>query len=84
MFFDVIIRNSKGEDVAIQFLEKLVDDEIVFVPKIEKISDLSDFFAHREIDASGYEVFGENSATLLVGSEIDFVTINNEKFSLKS
>jgi hypothetical protein len=84
LFFDVIIRNSKGEDVAIQFLEKLVDDEIVFVPKIEKISDLSDFFAHREIDASGYEVFGENSATLSVGSEIDFVTINNEKFSLKS
>jgi hypothetical protein len=83
LFFDIIIRNSKEQDVAIQFSERLVGNRIVFVPKIEKISDLSDFFGHREIDANGYEVFGEDRTTLEVGSEIDFVTINNEKFSIK-
>jgi hypothetical protein len=84
LFFDIIIRNTDGQDVAIQYLERLVEDRIVFVPKIEKISDLSAFFGHREINANGYEVFGENRTTLCVGSEIDFVTINNEKFSLNS
>lgn len=84
LFFDIIIRNSKAQDVAIQYEERLVDNAIVFVPKIEKISDLSGFFGHLEIDAHGYEVYTENNTTLKVDSEIDFVTINNEKFSFKA
>nr|WP_321223704.1 M14 family zinc carboxypeptidase [uncultured Psychroserpens sp.] len=83
LFYDIIIRNAKGLDVAIQFIEKLEGDEVVFMPKIEKISNLSDFYAHREINANGYEVFSVGNAVLKVGDEIDFVAINNEKLMIK-
>jgi hypothetical protein len=84
LFYDIIIRNSMNGDVAIQYLEVLRGNEVVFVPKIQKISDLNSFFAHKEIDANGNEVFGANGVVLKVGSEIDFVMINDVKFSLKT
>lgn len=83
LFFDIIIRNTNAQDIAIQYKETLIGSELIFVPKIEQISDLSDFFAHKEIDANGYEVFGENNTMLKVGIEIVFVVINNEIISLK-
>ena len=83
LFYDVIIRNTKGLDIAIQFQEKLINGTINFEPKIEKISDLSKFYAHKELNANGHQVFGKNNTTIEVGNEIDFVTINNEKFLLK-
>ncbi|WP_047546399.1 M14 family zinc carboxypeptidase [Psychroserpens sp. Hel_I_66] len=82
LFYDIIIRNSKRGDVAIQYLEKLVDESIKFVPKIEKISDLNLNFGHKEIDANGNEVFDDDNKLIMEGNEIDFVMINNEKFSL--
>ncbi|MFD2917744.1 M14 family zinc carboxypeptidase [Psychroserpens luteus] len=84
LFFDIIIRNTKEQDIAVQYSERLIEGSIAFVPEIVKISDLSNFFAHRVIDANDYEVFKEDGSVLKVGSEIDFVMINNEKFSLKS
>lgn len=83
LFFDIIIRNTSHNDIAIQFEEKLIEDKVEFVPKIEKISDLSNFYGHKEINANGHEVFGESNTVLKVGNEIVFVLINNEKFSLK-
>ena len=82
LFYDILIKNANGLDVAIQYQEVLMGKDIKFIPKIEKISNLSDFFGHKEIDANGYEVFGENNRPLEVGNEIDFVIINNEKFTL--
>ncbi|MBA6153589.1 M14 family metallopeptidase [Gelidibacter maritimus] len=90
LFFDIIIRNAKlktGEghqvsDIAIQYDEKLEEDRIVFIPKIDKISDLSDFFGHREIDANEQLVFVEDHTELSEGISIDFVWINNKKQSL--
>ncbi|MCD2258973.1 M14 family zinc carboxypeptidase [Psychroserpens luteolus] len=83
LFYDIIIRNTSGLDVAVQFHERLVGGEVKFIPKIEKISDLSDFNAHKELNANGYQVFGENNTTISEGNENDFVVINNEKFLLK-
>ncbi|TXE15653.1 DUF2817 domain-containing protein [Psychroserpens burtonensis] len=82
-FYDIVIRNVKGSDIAIHYLESLVGNVLVFVPKIERISDLSGFFGHKEIDANGSGVFGESCAALKVGDEIDFVMVNDEKFSFK-
>ncbi|WP_299335146.1 M14 family zinc carboxypeptidase [uncultured Psychroserpens sp.] len=82
-FYDIIIRNTNGLDVAVQFQEVLKENSINFVPKIEKISDLKNFYAHKEIDAKGYQVFGKNNTTISEANEIDFVMINNEKFLLK-
>ena len=83
LFYDIIIRNSSNGDIGIQYQERLVDDSIHFVPKIEKISDLSPFFGHNEINASGYEVLTANGEAVEEGNENDFVWINNEKYSLK-
>ncbi|WP_040281999.1 M14 family metallopeptidase [Psychroserpens damuponensis] len=83
LFYDIIIRNTSHRDIAIQYVERLEGSDLVFVPKIEKISDMSHYFAHCERDANGCEVFGENSMALQEGLEIDFVIINKEKLSLK-
>ena len=83
-FYDVIIRNASQGDIAIQYQERLIDGTIHFLPKIEKISNLNAYHSHMSINASGYEVFGANNTAIKEGSEIDFVIVNNEKFSLFS
>lgn len=55
LFFDIVIRNvvnSSQEtiDVAIQYEEQLVSEQIKFIPKVAKVGDLSEFFGHKEID----------------------------------
>src|SRR5690606_3625327 len=90
LFYDIIIRNAKlkiGEkqqilDIAVQYEERLNHDRIIFIPIIEKISDLSGFFGHKEINAKEQFVFLEGSTELEEGLAIDFVWINNKKFSL--
>ena len=82
LFYDIIIRNTKEKDIAIQFYEKIHDGKLKFVPKIEKISNLENFYGHKEINANGYEVFAENGKVISEGNEIVFVEINNDKFLL--
>ncbi|WP_378188178.1 M14 family zinc carboxypeptidase [Aquimarina sp. W85] len=57
LFYDVIIRKARLKDtiidIAVQFTEKLLDDEIKFIPKIAVIGDLNGFFGHRELYAEG-------------------------------
>lgn len=54
LFFDIIIRNVKDVndetvDVAIQYKEVLVEEEVSFVPTIAKIGKLDEYFAHKEL-----------------------------------
>ncbi|MFI1743906.1 M14 family metallopeptidase [Thalassobellus sediminis] len=87
-FYDIIIRNAKngtdGEIVDIAFLyqEKLIDGTINFIPKLEKVENLKAFFGHKEFDAKGLEVYGENNLLAEVSYENVFVILNNEKISL--
>ncbi|GAA3641388.1 M14 family metallopeptidase [Flavivirga jejuensis] len=90
-FFDVIIRNAregnsdeKINDIAIQFQEKLIDNKIELIPKVEKIENLSDFYGHKEINANGFEVFGVNNQLVKTSYENVFVIINHEKILLLS
>jgi len=87
LFFDVIIKNAlynnKLLDIAIQFQEKLIGDTVCFIPKVERIAKLNSFFAHKYLDANNSEVLDGDNNALTVGSEKDFVLINNAKFSLK-
>lgn len=87
LFFDVIIKdalfNDKQVDMAIQYQEKLIDGEVNFIPKIEKIEKLDVFFAHRYIKANGSVVLDEKNKPVIVGYENDFVSINNAKYSVK-
>ncbi|MFD0962493.1 M14 family metallopeptidase [Pseudofulvibacter geojedonensis] len=57
LFYDVIIRDVKGcnensLDVAIQYKEELVDGEVNFIPLVEKVGDLTENFAHKELNAN--------------------------------
>ncbi|WP_138434067.1 M14 family zinc carboxypeptidase [Winogradskyella algicola] len=89
-FYDIIIRNVKLDensneltDIGILYKEELVDKTINFIPTIEVISKLDDFYGHREIDAKGQVVNNHEDKVLEVTNENDFVLINNEKISLK-
>ncbi|WP_179334790.1 M14 family zinc carboxypeptidase [Winogradskyella costae] len=89
-FYDVIIRNVKHKeftslvDIAIQYKELLVDDELKFVPVVVDISKLNSKYGHKEIEANGFIVKTLEDSELILSSEIDFVIINNERISLKS
>ena len=90
LFLDIIIRNvskkqGSGEDevaIGILYEERLVDGRVEFVPIVEKIGDLDGFYAQREIDAKGQEVYNEHGEQLKVNNENVFVIMNNEKISL--
>lgn len=90
LYYDIIIRNAKLKkqgiylilDIAVQYEERLDLDHVVFIPKIEKISDLSRFYGHKEINAHENLVLNVDNKELNEGSEIDFVLINGEKHPL--
>jgi len=78
LFFDVIIRNvvnNDGElfDVAIQYQEVLKEGELLFVPKVAKVGDLTEYFGHHEIE-------GEQNSILINNSQIttDLLKIINK------
>ena len=88
LFYDIIIRNVNCNkngvcSIGIQYQETLVDKKIEFLPKIEIISDLKGFYAHKEINANGYAVLDKNKQPVNEGFANDFVCINNEELSLK-
>jgi hypothetical protein len=87
LFYDIIIRNAEINDelydVAIQYHEKLSNQNIEFVPIVDKISDLKSFFGHKEVDANGCVVLTTSNEPIYEGYENDFVLINHEQFSLK-
>lgn len=90
-FYDVIIRNTKLNndsktvtDIGFLFHEKLVDDKILFVPKVDVIGKLDSFYGHKEIQANNCLTLNEHANKLEIGSENVFVIINNEKISLFS
>lgn len=84
-FFDIIIRNVMDGpefDIGIQYREKLDQNTIKFIPKVEKISNLSKFFAHKVFNANKHKVLSAKGTLISEGIEIDFVEINSKKFSL--
>lgn len=89
LFYDIIIRNARVEangelvDVAVQYQEKLKEEKVVFIPKIEKIAPLNDFYAHKAFDAKGSLVKTILNEDVYEGYENDLVIVNNQKLSLK-
>jgi len=84
LFRDIIIRNviigDETKDIAIQYHEVLKNNMIEFNPRIDAIETSLKLYGHREIDANFTNISA--SSELKVSNEIDFVTINNEKFAL--
>ncbi len=89
MFYDVIIRNAlldentkQSTDIAFQFEERLENSQIQFIPVLAKIGDLSNYYAHKQIDAKGGLVSTDDSKKLEIGYENVCVKLNNEKIVL--
>ena len=64
------------------YQEKLVDNRIEFLPKVDKVENLNNFYGHKEFDAKGLAVLDEAGIDIQVGYENVFVIINNQKKSL--
>lgn len=86
LFYDIIIKNAKISDdisdIGILYQEKLIDNQVKFVPVIEKIENLETYFAHRTIEANESAVLNCKGKLLKTGSENDFLIMNNEEISL--
>lgn len=89
LFFDVIIKNvrpnTKAEtivDIAFQFEERLEHEEVIFIPIVKKIGDLTNYYAHKQIDGNGSVVLAINNDELKIDSANVFVKLNNEKIVL--
>jgi len=87
LFYDIIIRNaiieSKCVDVAIQFEEKLIKNQIHFIPVVKRIESLQEFYGHREIDAKEASVLNSNRNTLTIGNIVNYVISNNNEIFIK-
>jgi hypothetical protein len=87
-FYDIIFRNVSFDDsntlkdVAIQYKEVLMLEEIRFKPEIVKIGSLSDYFGHKEINAQGRTIETHLKKPVYEGYENDFVLMKNEKISI--
>jgi len=69
-------------DVAIQYSEELSENDIKFVPRVEKIGDLKGFYGHREADGQMREIFNENLTVEVVQEgEMLKLCLNDELFS---
>lgn len=84
-FYDIIIRNvilkGKNVDIAIQYSEELVKNEVKFVPKIAKVDILQNFHGHREIEGRKREIRNENVTVEIVPeAELLKFYLNSELF----
>ncbi|MBT8260443.1 MAG: peptidase M14 [Bacteroidia bacterium] len=92
LFYDIILRNCKlslteknaEKDVGFLFKEEIRNNNVVFLPIVEKISNLEHFYGHKELKVNNSLVLGESGELLKEGYANDFVLINNELFVLKS
>lgn len=86
LFFDIIIKNAKiGKeitDIGILYQEKLIGNEVHFIPKVDKLENLDSYFAHKIIQANKLEVLNSDGEELKVSYENVFVIMDNEKMSL--
>jgi len=89
LFFDVIIRNvvhNDGEliDVAIQYQETLQDKVVLFVPKVMRVGDLTEYFGHHEIDGKQNSILINNSDIITDSLKIiNKISINGVDFAEK-
>lgn len=89
LFFDVIIRNVMHDDdelidVAIQYQETLNGNEILFVPKVVKVGDLTEFFGHLEIEGRQNSILINNSNKITDSLKIiNEISINGVDFAEK-
>ena len=90
LFFDVLIKNAlisnesieSVNDIGISYEEILKDEEVLFVPKIKSIGDLSSYFGHKIINAEKKLLREVNGSKAEINAEFYDIFIGGVKFSL--
>ncbi len=90
LFFDVLIKNAlisnesieSVNDIGISYEEILKDEEVLFVPKIKSIGDLSSYFGHKIINAEKKILKEFNGSKVEINAEFYDIFIGGVKFSL--
>lgn len=87
MFVDILVKNAKTldgvSDIAVQFEERLINQEVQFIPKVLKSGVLDFYFGHKTIQANSKEVFINNNNKFSIGDEIKMLIVNGENISMK-
>lgn len=86
MFVDILVKNAKTldgvSDIAVQFEERLINQEVHFIPKVLKSGVLDFHFGHKTIQANSNEVFINNNNKFSIGDEINELIVNGENISM--
>lgn len=86
LFLDIIIKNASNSTtgyVGIQYNEVLEKDKISFKPYVKSLNDLSDFYAHRYIDANNEPITVNRKSTLYTDLNIEELMIGDKDIDLK-
>ena len=89
-FKDIILRNVKFHkddepvSLGIQYRETLVDDKIEFIPVADSIGDLSNFYAHLELQGKEKEILVNYQQNFDIGDKIATITEKTSKKTLFS
>ncbi|PKV51085.1 zinc carboxypeptidase [Aquimarina sp. MAR_2010_214] len=88
-FYDVIIRDvvlgGENVDIAVQYSEELIKNNVKFIPKIVKIDNLQKFYGHREIIGKKRTIHNENVTVEIVPeAELLKFYLNSELFLIES
>ncbi len=88
-FYDIVIRNvllnGNSVDIAIQYQEELLENQVNFVPKIAGIGDLHNFYGHKEILGGGRAIQNENVTVEIVrGTRLLKFHLDSELFLIES
>lgn len=82
LFYDVILRNAvvdeKLVDIALQFKEQLVNNEVKFLANVENISAKLAFFAHKEIECDSQIVEFSNNKPINENVIVERILLKNE------
>ncbi|MFD2593077.1 M14 family zinc carboxypeptidase [Aquimarina hainanensis] len=87
-FYDIIIREVllEGEivDIGVQYEEKLIENEVKFIPKVAEIGNLEKKFGHREIFGKKRAIRYYNDVVEIVREVVlPKITLDFEIFSLE-
>ncbi len=81
---DFILRNvriDENEDLfslSIQYSEKLENGKIIFLPELDCIGDLNDFYGHIDKDGEGAVILVDSQKNLIIGNIISTIVNKND------
>lgn len=83
LFYDIILREIEIPgvgltDVAVQYEEKLAENEVEFIPKIAQIGELENFKGHKELKGFSQKILEPNDIQWEVGEVLEEITVNGE------